>query len=106
MLLADDPAKASHPPPGAPPARVVATLRGFTRAVVTEGTATLLAGVPGGAVAGKTGTAEFGGAPPQAHSWFAGYQGDLAFAVFVYGGQTGATPANPIARAFLTQLSR
>ncbi|PZS25599.1 MAG: penicillin-binding protein [Pseudonocardiales bacterium] len=107
-LLAGRPATAKTPPPpaGTLPAAVVATLRDFTRAVVTEGTATVLAGVPGGPVAGKTGTAEFGSAPPRAHSWFAGYQGDLAFAVFVYGGQTGGTPANPIASDFLTRLPR
>jgi cell division protein FtsI/penicillin-binding protein 2 len=57
-------------------------------------------------VAGKTGTAEFGAAPPKAHSWFTGYQGDLAFAVFVYGGQTGGTLANPIARDFLARVPR
>ncbi|MDP9239018.1 MAG: penicillin-binding transpeptidase domain-containing protein [Actinomycetota bacterium] len=105
-LLAGQPATATNPPSGVLPAAVQAALREFTRAVVTEGTATLLAGVPGGPVAGKTGTAEFGSAPPRAHSWFAGYQGDLAFAVFVYGGQTGGTLANPIAKDFLTLLQR
>jgi len=105
-LLAGQPATADNPPDGPPPLAVVTVLREFTRAVVTEGTGTLLAGAPGGPVAGKTGTAEFGSAPPRAHSWFAGYQGDLAFAVFVYGGQTGGTLANPIALEFLTGLPR
>jgi cell division protein FtsI/penicillin-binding protein 2 len=105
-LLAGQAARAQHPPTGTLPASVVASLRDFTRAVVTEGTATLLARAPGGPVAGKTGTAEFGAAPPKAHSWFTGYQGDLAFAVFVYGGQTGGTLANPIARDFLARVPR
>ncbi|MEP6697708.1 MAG: penicillin-binding transpeptidase domain-containing protein [Pseudonocardiales bacterium] len=105
-LVSGQPATAQTTPSGTLAPAVVASLREFTRAVVTEGTATLLAGVAGGPVAGKTGTAEFGSAPPEAHSWFAGYQGDLAFAVFVYGGQTGGVPANPIAKDFLTRLTR
>jgi cell division protein FtsI/penicillin-binding protein 2 len=71
---------------------------------VTSGTATALADLPG-AVAGKTGTAEFGtGDPPPAHAWFVGYRGDLAFAVFVEGGQSSATTAVPLAQRFLTLL--
>lgn len=106
-LLAGQPATPGGGAPSAPPATAIATLRDFTRAVVTEGTATLLAGVPGGPVAGKTGTAEFGTtSPPQAHSWFTGYQGDLAVAVFVYGGQTGGSLSNPIAKDFMTRLPR
>ena len=77
------------------------------RAVVTRGTATDLAGVPGGTLYGKTGTAEHGTIqPPQADSWFTGYQGDLAFAVLVVNGQTSGVLANPVARAFLTALAR
>lgn len=102
-LVAEPPTPPEHNPSGGrltPP--VLASLREFTRAVVTEGTGTALAGVPGGPVAGKTGTAEFGTTkPPQAHSWFTGYQGDFAFAVFVYGGQTGGVLANPLATSFL-----
>jgi cell division protein FtsI/penicillin-binding protein 2 len=75
------------------------------RAVVTRGTATNLTGVPGPAVFGKTGTAEHGTtSPPQADSWFTGYQGDLAFAVFVENGQTSGVLANPVAQKFLTAL--
>ena len=106
-LIAGQPAKAKTAPPEGPPANVLAPLRDFTRAVVTEGTAAELASVPGDPVAGKTGTAEFGTtSPPQAHSWFVGYQGDLAFAVFIYGGQTSGTLANPVTKAFLTRLAR
>ncbi len=81
---------------------VMGPLRDFSRAVVTEGTAKApLGGLPG-AVAGKTGTAEYGDAtPPRSHSWFAGYRGDLAFAVFVYDGASSDTIAAPVAATFL-----
>lgn len=104
MLLADKPAKAAHKF-GAPPASVLPPLRSFMRAVVTSGTATGLNGVPGGPVAGKTGTAEYGTArPPHSHAWFAGYQGDLAFATFIAGGESSKTTAVPISAAFLRAL--
>jgi cell division protein FtsI/penicillin-binding protein 2 len=48
--------------------------------VVTDGTATALAGL--GDVRGKTGTAQFGDGS-HSHGWFAGYRGDLAFAVLI-----------------------
>ncbi len=77
------------------------------RAVVTNGTGNAVAGVAGGQVSGKTGTAEFGDEnPPRAHAWFVGYQGDVAFAVFVEGGEFGGATAAPIAGAFLNELAR
>lgn len=92
------------PAPAGPAPGVVEALRGLDRAVVTDGTATALADLPG-EVAGKTGTAEFGsGDPPPAHAWFAGYRGDLAFAVLVEGGQSSTTTAVPMAEAFLAAL--
>jgi len=73
--------------------------------VVTEGTASALGTVPGGAVSGKTGTAEYGTAvPPRSHAWFTGWRGDLAFAVFVQDGQSSKTTAVPVARTFLTAV--
>jgi hypothetical protein len=82
------------------PAAALPTIRDLTRAVVTEGTARALRRYPG--LAGKTGTAEYGTAtPPRAHSWFAGYRGDLAFAVFVADGDTTGHPAVPVAGKFL-----
>ena len=105
-LIAGQPATAKTAPPEGPPANLLPPLREFSRAVVTEGTATELSGVPGGPLAGKTGTAEFGTSSPlRAHSWFVGYQGDVAFAVFVYGGQTSGVLANPLTKDFLTRLA-
>jgi cell division protein FtsI/penicillin-binding protein 2 len=105
-LLAGRPATPKAGAPDGPPAPVLPELRAMMRAVVTGGTATALATVPGGPVAGKTGTAEYGTAvPPRSHAWFAGYQGDLAFAVFVLDGHSSKTTAVPVARAFLTSLA-
>lgn len=100
-----DPAK-PNPVGVALPAAQVAQLKGLMRGVVTSGTGTALLGIPGGDVAGKTGTAEFGtDDPPQTHAWFTGFQGDIAFAVLVEAGGFGATAAAPLAAAFLTKLA-
>jgi hypothetical protein len=94
--------KVSHPLP----ANVAATLRTFMTGVVTSGTAAG-AGLPAG-TAGKTGTAEFGNAPPgghpPTHAWFIGYRGPVAFAVVVEGGGFGGEVAAPIAANFLNHL--
>ncbi|CCH79243.1 Penicillin-binding protein transpeptidase [Nostocoides japonicum T1-X7] len=83
-----------------------AQIRTMMRLVVTEGTGTALKGVPGGAVHGKTGTAEYGtGATPKNRVWFIGYQGGLAFAVMVEDGSSGGTVAGPVAAKFLTDLA-
>ena len=77
-------------------------LRAMMRAVVTEGSATFLGDVPGGAVAAKTGTAEYGTAdPPRTHAWMIAIQGDLAVAVFVEDGSSGSRTAGPILEQFL-----
>ncbi len=84
----------------------IKALQGLMRGVVTDGTGTALADVPGGDVAGKTGTAEFGTeSPPQTHAWFTGYQGDIAFAVLVEDGGFGGQVAAPLAAQFLTKLA-
>jgi cell division protein FtsI/penicillin-binding protein 2 len=80
---------------------VLGTLRPMMRAVVTSGTAAGVGFPPG--VYGKTGTAQFGSGK-QSHGWFIGYRGDLAFAVLVEGGGTGADSAGPVVNAFLHKL--
>ncbi|MBL7255186.1 penicillin-binding transpeptidase domain-containing protein [Paractinoplanes lichenicola] len=84
----------------------VTALRKMMREVVTGGTATALRSVPGGPVFGKTGTAEFSEATEDTHSWFIGYQGDVAFAVMVQKGGAGSEAAVPIVSRFLTNLAK
>jgi cell division protein FtsI/penicillin-binding protein 2 len=82
------------------------TLRTLMRSVVTSGTGTALAVVPG-EVAGKTGTAEFGGGdPPPTHAWFIAYRSDLAVAVLVEKGSSGGAVAAPIAQRFFLELGQ
>lgn len=81
-----------------PPADQLKALRAMMRKVVTEGTATRLAGLP--AVYGKTGTAQYGDGK-NSHGWFVGYQGDRAFAVLIVGGGS-SKPAVALAHRFLT----
>jgi cell division protein FtsI/penicillin-binding protein 2 len=85
-------------------AKAATELRGLMRLVVTKGTATAALGsVPG--VFGKTGTAEFGNAnPPATRAWFVGWKGNVAFAVLVEEGKSGAGVAAPIAKTFLSKL--
>lgn len=96
-----------RPPAGAPlDARVVEALRAMMREVVTAGTGTAAA-VAGRQSAGKTGTAEFGTeVPPQTHAWFAGFEGNLAFAVLVEGGGVGGRVAAPLGARFVSALPR
>jgi cell division protein FtsI/penicillin-binding protein 2 len=97
-VLSSDPSSAG-PEIAAPE---LATLRTLMRGVVTHGTGTALASIPG-AVAGKTGTAEYGsGDPPPTHAWFIAYRGDLAVSVLVENGASGGEVAAPIAARFLT----
>jgi cell division protein FtsI/penicillin-binding protein 2 len=104
VLLDPAPAK---PAPDGPQLKAgsVEPLRAMMREVVTAGTATPLKDVPGDAVYGKTGTAEFDNNPAHTHAWFAGYQGDVAFAVFVENGGSSAATAVPIAEKFLRALA-
>ncbi|RBM19992.1 penicillin-binding protein [Prauserella sp. PE36] len=79
---------------------VLSALRTMMREVVTDGTATALAGLPG--VHGKTGTAQFGDGT-RSHGWFAGYQGDVAFSVLTVDAGSSA-PAVEAAQRFLGGL--
>ncbi len=102
-LLVTNPAPAQATRPHQLSLTILDTLRPMMRAVVTSGTASHV-GFPSG-VYGKTGTAEYGsGSNPPTHAWFIGYRGDLAFAVLVEGGGTGADASGPIANAFLRKF--
>lgn len=77
-------------------------LRALMRSVVTEGSGSLLADLPGPPVIAKTGTAEFGDEEPlQTHAWMVAGQGDLAVAVFVDVGDSGSGTAGPLLERFL-----
>lgn len=96
-----------HRPKAAPPhhpltAAEAGGLRSLMRAVVTDGGGKALAGLPGGPVHAKTGTAEYGtGKPPGVNSWMIAYQGDVAVAVLVADGGYGAVACAPIVEALL-----
>ncbi|MBO0869538.1 MAG: penicillin-binding protein [Micromonosporaceae bacterium] len=100
-----DPAPANPAPdqPALKPA-TVAALKQMMREVVTGGTATKVKSVPGAPIYGKTGTAEYDNNPAHTHSWFIGFRGDIAFAVFVENGGLSSTKAVPIAGAFFRNL--
>jgi cell division protein FtsI/penicillin-binding protein 2 len=104
LVLAPKPAKPAAD--GAPlDATAVSQLRQMMREVVTGGTGTGLKTVPGKPVYGKTGTAEFDANSKDTHSWFIGYQGDIAFAAMVQKGGAGAEAAVPVIDRFLTTLN-
>lgn len=84
------------------PSGVAASLRQLMRAAVASGTGRAAQG-SGGAVSGKTGTAQYGNGSV-AHAWFVGYRGDLAFAVFVETGASGGSTAAPVARRLLAAI--
>lgn len=77
-------------------------LRTIFRKVVTDGTGRGLAGLPGGPVIAKTGTAEFDkGGKRLTHTWMIAAQDDLAVAVYVDEGKTGSATSGPIMESFL-----
>ena len=84
-------------------ANSVAALRTMMREAVTAGTADALTDVPGNPVYGKTGTAEYDNNPANTHAWIIGWQGDIAFAVFVEKGGSSSITL-PIIKTFLRAL--
>lgn len=94
--------KVDQPAPPLPDT-VVSGLRTLMRAVVTDGTAKVLA--PLGEVYAKTGTAEFSNDKGEihAHAWTVGYRGDLAFAALIVGGESSGR-TNTVISDFLTAL--
>lgn len=99
-LSGEPPAEGSHELPDAAREH----LPEFLREVVRTGTGQA-AGILGRDIGGKTGTAEFGEEdPPETHAWFAGFIGELAYAVVVEGGGVGGEVAAPLIREFLSLL--
>ena len=97
-------AEASTPPEPAPgpTAAEAAALQGMLRGVVTSGSGSFLADVPGPPVIAKTGTAEFEkDGRLLTHAWMIAAQGDLAVAVFVDEGSSGSGTAGPLLEQFL-----
>ncbi len=83
---------------------LVGKLQSMMRLVVTEGTGTSvdLSGLP---VYAKTGTAEFAAGPHTGtNAWLIGYRGDIAFAVVVENGSSGAHDAAPVVSSLLADL--
>ncbi|MGX6605761.1 penicillin-binding transpeptidase domain-containing protein [Micromonosporaceae bacterium Da 78-11] len=102
-----DPAPAKPAADGEPlDAAAISALQAMMREVVTSGTGTALRKVPGKPVYGKTGTAEFATGSEDTHSWFIGYQGDVAFAVMIQKGGAGSEAAVPAVSRFLTALNK
>ncbi len=104
VLLSDH--EVTQTAPAAPLTASEATdLKALMRAVVTDGSGSFIANLPG-EVGAKTGTAEYG-APDAAgklatHTWMIATQGDLAVAVFVETGESGSRTAGPILERFLS----
>jgi len=98
--------------PQLPPSELTETeaayLRDLMHSVVTEGSATLLADIPG-IIGAKTGTAQFGDGT-QSHTWIIAMADlpnglDVAVAVFVEVGQFGSTTSGPLMHEFLQYLA-
>ncbi|MGB8402728.1 MAG: penicillin-binding transpeptidase domain-containing protein [Mycobacterium sp.] len=100
VLLPDQKTTASSPSTPIPGA-VADALRAMMRLTVTDGTAASLKDIDG--LGGKTGTAEFGD-NTHSHGWFAGIDGDLAFATLVVGGDS-STPAVTVTGNFLRAMT-
>ncbi|WP_216207518.1 penicillin-binding transpeptidase domain-containing protein [Amycolatopsis aidingensis] len=83
----------------------VTKLRTGLREVITGGSGRELNSVPGEPVYGKTGTAEYGTeTPPRSHSWFVGWQGDLAVATLVADGGNDVSLALTATKRFLERM--
>ncbi|MFT3899810.1 MAG: penicillin-binding transpeptidase domain-containing protein [Gordonia sp. (in: high G+C Gram-positive bacteria)] len=91
------PTKVSGPRPEVDP-KIYNELKPMMRAVVTEGTGTVVNGM--GPIFAKTGEAEYAGG---SHAWFAGFRGDLAFATLIVGGGD-STHAVGVTRDFFASL--
>ncbi|MFD3781743.1 penicillin-binding transpeptidase domain-containing protein [Streptomyces sp. NPDC058612] len=81
------------------PESVVTALRRMMRATVTDGTASVLASLPG-QVGAKTGTAEVGNNTVN-NGWLVAYRGNVALACLVEQGETGSGSAGPVIKDIL-----
>ncbi|MEU9508325.1 penicillin-binding transpeptidase domain-containing protein [Micromonospora sp. NPDC048170] len=105
LVLDPAPAQPAAPGPQLKPESVEA-VKAMMREVVTAGSGSALRDVPGAPVHGKTGTAEYDNNPANTHAWFVGWQGDVAFAVFVEKGGASTATAVPAVERFLRALPR
>lgn len=85
------------------PSEVVAQLRSLMRDTVTDGSAKVLAGVPG-EVGAKTGTAEVT-EDGNNNGWLVAYDDEIAVACVVEGAESGSGSAGPVIRDLLTDLA-
>ncbi|MFV0134734.1 penicillin-binding transpeptidase domain-containing protein [Streptomyces sp. HMX87] len=84
------------------PDEVVTQLRALMRATVTEGTASVLADLPG-EVGAKTGTAEVS-EDQENNGWLVAHRGNVAVAVVVEEGVTGGGSAGPVVHSLLSAV--
>ncbi|MFE0806802.1 penicillin-binding transpeptidase domain-containing protein [Streptomyces sp. NPDC058848] len=84
------------------PDEVVTRLRELMRATVTDGTAHVLAGLPG-EIGAKTGTAEVSDDQDN-NGWMVAHRGNVAVAVVVEEGVTGGGSAGPIVHSLLSAV--
>ncbi|WP_407110677.1 penicillin-binding transpeptidase domain-containing protein [Streptomyces sp. DSM 116494] len=84
------------------PPEVVTRLRALMRATVTEGTARVLAGLPGD-IGAKTGTAEVSD-DQENNGWMVAHRGNVAVACVVEEGVTGGGSAGPVIRSLLSAV--
>ena len=99
VLIRDIPTHVALGPVAPVPREVADALRLMMRETVTRGTAQSLAGE--GQLYGKTGTAEANAT--DAHGWFVGFRGDLAFATLIVGADSSG-PALDVSGRFLSAL--
>ncbi|MEU6454718.1 penicillin-binding transpeptidase domain-containing protein [Streptomyces sp. NPDC047065] len=84
------------------PGKVVGQLRGMMRDTVTDGTARVLADLPG-EVGAKTGTAEVSDDQDN-NGWLVAHRGNVAVAVVVEEGVTGGGSAGPVVHSLLSAV--
>ncbi|GAA0659622.1 penicillin-binding transpeptidase domain-containing protein [Streptomyces thermocarboxydovorans] len=84
------------------PRKVVSQLRALMRATVTDGTASILAGLPG-EIGGKTGTAEVSDDQDN-NGWMVAHRGKVAVACVVEEGVTGSGSTGPVLHSLLSAV--